>query len=474
MYQVKYINDPIIYELSEKLQSSSLFKTLIDETSETLFILTLFKDLFIELNTTGEVVLKDLSTNDIDTLYEGLYYFGYEQSIESLDKYVYNLEFRNAQKQVEEFILKYPGLITPDCLFKLNLTEEFFQSYYFDNNDHKFTTEIYDNKFLPNSFFKNNFSKCSKNHLENRAYLTEDFVEEFDLFGGPFITDCKELSEQFLEKHIDKIYMIDNVSEKFARKHLDKLNWSRIVFNKKISEKFFEDYYSEFKRRNLIENICMSETLPESFFERHKSDMTSNMSKVYICTNHNISELFFRRNPELIKWNSIFNNKNISEKFVRENIHRINWKSISNNPNMSIEFFEENINKLYWPDISYNKHIPESFFEKHLEILHWESIFANPNISEDFLQRHVHELPSFYFLNLISSNKVSEEFIYRNIHLINTNRKYYWYNSNLSLDFYEKYIHLVLNIYNISLYKIVDKCNKYKYKSWKKLNKSTS
>jgi hypothetical protein len=484
MYKVQYINDPVIYQLSEKMQSSDLFKTLI-ETGETVFTLNLFKELFIELNTTGlklnddmstndmstnDMSTNDMSTSDINTLYEGLYYFGYNEGIYRLDKYVYSLELKNTQKQIEEFILKYPGIVPDNCIFKLNLTEEFFQSYYFDKNH--LGSEIYDNKFLPNSFFKKNFSKCDKIQLKNRLYLTEDFVEEFNLFGGVYITDCKDLSEEFLERNIDKIDIIDNISEEFSRRHIEKLNWHRCVFNKKLSEAFFTDYYSEFKRRNLIDALCMSRTLSESFFERHKADITSHMSKVYLSINSNISEKFFRRNPELIEWNSIWINKNISEKFARDNIHKVNWKAISNS-NMSLEFFEKHLYKLYLPDLCYNKYIPESFFEKHIDTLNWESLFANPSISEEFLERNIKHITGFYFKKLITYDKVSEEFVNRNKHLMTHfyGEKFHWYNSNLSLGFYERHIHLVKMIDNISIYKIIDKCKKYKYNSWKKLNK---
>ena len=151
MYTVKYTDDPVLYTVSEKMKSASLFKSLI-QTGETLFNLNLFRELFIELNSTGDLVPNSSSIDYIENLYEALYYFGYNSGIDTLDKYVYNIELNNAQKQVEEFIIKYPGVITDDCLFKLNLSEEFFQKYYFDNNHQ--STEIYDNKFLPNSFFK--------------------------------------------------------------------------------------------------------------------------------------------------------------------------------------------------------------------------------------------------------------------------------------------------------------------------------
>lgn len=368
MYRVKY--QGVIYQLSEKMQKASLFETLIS-AGETFFKLKLFKELFIQLNKTGELDLSkhQYSTDEINNLYEGLYYFGYNPGIDSVDKYVYNLELNNAQKQVEEFIIKYPGVITEDCLLKLNLSEEFFQKYYFSNNNQ--ATEIYDNKFIRNSFFKKNFAKCDRYQLENRLYLTEDFVEEFKLFRGCYITDCKHLSEELLERHIDEIELIDNVSEEFTRRHISKLNWHRAIFNKKLSEAFFTEYYSEFRRRNLIDTLCMNTTLPESFFELHKADITSDIAKYNLCLNNNISENFFRRNPELIDWCYIWCNKNISEKFVREYIHRVNWKAVSNS-NMSVEFFEEFIKQLYWPDLCYNKYIPEWFFQKHIErLLYW-------------------------------------------------------------------------------------------------------
>jgi len=470
MYTVKYKDDPVIYTLSEKMKTSSLFESL-TETGETLYNLKLFREVFIELNSTGDLVPISSSIDYIENLYEGLYYFGYKPGIDTLDKYVYNIELKNAQKGVEDFILKYPGVVIDDCLLKLNLSEEFFQKYYFDKDNQ--APEIYENKFLPNSFFKKNLVKCNINYLQNSPYITEDFVEELGLFNRDYISDCKYISEHFIERHIHKIDIIDNVSEQLARRHISKLNWSRIIFNEKISEAFFTQYYEEFKRRNLIATLCMSRTLSESFFEKHKADLTSHSCKVYLSMNSNISENFFRRNPELIDWNSIWLNKKISEKFIRDNIHRANWKAISNNPNLSVEFLEEYIKKLYWPDICYNKHIPEPFFQRHLTKLDWESIFANPNISEEFLQKNLEEMTSYYFWKLICSNKVSEEFITRNIDKylrLYSTKKCFWYNSNLPITFYEKYIELVSTISNLSIYKIIQNCTKYKYNTWKNLN----
>jgi hypothetical protein len=471
MYKVKFNSKS--YDLSEHMKSSSLFEALIN-TGENVFTLTLFPEIFIQLNTKGRLDLSSshYSPEQIDHFYEALYYFGYNQAIELLDSCVYNIELNSARSEIIDFILKYPNTISQECLLKLNLGEEFFQSYYFDKNCTE--PEIYENKFLPNSFFKKNFSKCNIYHLQNRPYITEDFVEELGLFNSSYISDCKYISEHFIERHIDKIEMIDNVSEELARRYISKLNWSRIIFNEKISEAFFTDYYEEFKRRNLIATLCMSRTLPESFFQKHKSDLTSHSCKVYLSTNSNISENFFRRNPELIDLRSIWLNKNISEKFIREHIHTPNWKAISNNPNLSLEFLEEYIKHLYWPDICYNKHIPEPFFQIYLKKLDWESIFANPNISEEFLQQNIHEMTRYYFMKLICCNKVSEEFVTRNIEeilrLYYTTEKYNWYNSNLSLGFYKKYIDLVGTISNLSIYKIMQKCKKYKYNSWKKLN----
>ena len=100
MYTVKYTDDPVLYTLSEKMKSASLFKSLI-QTGETLFNLNLFRELFIELNSTGDLVPNSSSIDYIENLYEAVYYFGYNSGIDTLDKYVYNIELNNAQKQVE-------------------------------------------------------------------------------------------------------------------------------------------------------------------------------------------------------------------------------------------------------------------------------------------------------------------------------------------------------------------------------------
>jgi hypothetical protein len=469
MFTVSYENDPEIYVLSEMMKSCSLFQTLI-ETGDTNFCLKLERNIFLQLNNNGRLSLENLSLTEIDSLYEGLYYFGCNFGLDQVDEYVYQKELKEARTEVEGFILEYPNVVSD--IHCIDLSESFFQSFYFDC-DHPQKHFLYINPYLKDSFFRKNIAKCDKTLLLNRVYMTEDFVEEFELFGGMYLTDCKNLSEEFLEKHIDKIEYIDSLSEQFTRRHLDKVNWTRIVFNRKISEAFFEEYYHMVNIQ--ISYLCMNNQMSEGFFERHILDIRK-PAEMYLSMNNSISEAFFRKHPTLINWDTIFYNKNISEKFIRENLDRVNWRCISNSSTMSEEFFEEFLHKLYWPDISYNKHISEAFFQKHIRRLNWECICYNPSITEEFIEMNIEYINSYDYKYLITMNqKVSEEFIIRNEEKMKLFQEpnmgfFSWFNPNISISFYRKHINNIDKLCGISIYKIVDRCSKYRYNSWKKLN----
>ena len=61
------------------------------------------------------------------------------------------------------------------------------------------------------------------------------------------ISECQQLSEQFIEKYKDKVNWYDisryqKLPEPFIEKHKDKVDWCEISWCQQLSEQFIEKY----------------------------------------------------------------------------------------------------------------------------------------------------------------------------------------------------------------------------------------
>jgi hypothetical protein len=82
-------------------------------------------------------------------------------------------------------------------------------------------------------------------NLIDKKYSEEELEENIIFFNGihwHIVSIYQTLSEEFIEKHSDKvswdkISQYQKLSEKFIKKHMDKIDIETLMINKKISKK---------------------------------------------------------------------------------------------------------------------------------------------------------------------------------------------------------------------------------------------
>src|SRR5574344_694303 len=112
--------------------------------------------------------------------------------------------------------------------------------------------------------------------IEEIKDIEKFFDENIDKyeFDWSYISQFQKLSEDFIEKHINKVnwYRISKyqtISESFIEKHIDKVEWDYISKYQKLSEEFIEKYIDKIYWYFISEY----QTLSEEFIEKHKNKL---------------------------------------------------------------------------------------------------------------------------------------------------------------------------------------------------------
>ena len=154
------------------------------------------------------------------------------------------------------------------------------------------------------------------------------------------IEEIKDI-EKFFEENMDNfevdlnyISMYQKLSEEFIEKHIDKVNWCCISIN---------------------------QTLSEEFIEKHIDKVDWN----WISSNQKLSEEFIEKYKDKVDWYYISIYQKLSEKFIEKYKDKVNWRYISRCQKLSEEFIDKHFDKVYWGYISEYQTLSESFIEKH-------------------------------------------------------------------------------------------------------------
>jgi hypothetical protein len=96
----------------------------------------------------------------------------------------------------------------------------------------------------------------------------EDNILFFDESDWKKISWSQKLSEEFIEKHSDKVYWLwisayQNLSEAFIEKYSDKVDWIDVSERQKLSEQFIEKHKDKIKIDLLIHNKNISNKIKE-------------------------------------------------------------------------------------------------------------------------------------------------------------------------------------------------------------------
>ena len=151
--------------------------------------------------------------------------------------------------------------------------------------------------------------------IPNIEKFFNDNIKKFKV-DWAYISKFQTLSEEFIEKHIDKVY------------------WGNISINQKLSESFIERNIGEIE----WDWISGYQKLSESFIGKHK---------------------------DKVNWYNISKHQTLSEEFIEKHIDKVYWYYISIYQKLSEEFIEKHIDKVDWGNISQYQTLSEEFIEKH-------------------------------------------------------------------------------------------------------------
>lgn len=410
---------------NEDIQKIPFFSNLLTLTNDETVIELKFGEKYIE-QIIGYV------KNDSTSLFDNFY-----GKSESIKKEIYQV-FDYYQIDKEEFEKKLHN-------YHCSKVEAFFEKYGKLNDYLHERNELYllcANSSLSESFFEKRIKsgkQISWNGLCNNNNMSEAFFERYvDNIDWDWISMNDNVSESFFEKYNNRLnwhwrYICrnSNLSEKFFEKHLDKIDWNALCINTNISEEFFEKHILKLLQLQDWGNLCRNSGLSEAFLER-----------------------LIEKYRYKIQWDNLSGNKNISESFIEKYF------------NLSSKEIERNKISVDWLSISFNDNLSESFFEKYREKVDWEALCCNKNISTSFLLKYMPKtLKNIFWAS--GSKKFSEDFFekYGNLrgelidmnYTINNfgfysddekyckvNWRYLCENENLSDDFFEKYMDVLM------------------------------
>ena len=163
------------------------------------------------------------------------------------------------------------------------------------------------------------------------------YYKSLDDVNWHYISERKNLSENFIREFKDKVYWIDisyyqNLSENFIKEFQNSVNWSYISLRQKLSEEFIR----EFQNRVNWEYISKYQKLSENFIR----EFQDKVNWIYISTNQNLSENFIREFKDNVYWIIISIYQKLSENFIREFKDKIYWCYIIRFQKLSDDFIE--------------------------------------------------------------------------------------------------------------------------------------
>ena len=162
---------------------------------------------------------------------------------------------------------------------------------------------------------------------DKRLFLVEAFGEVITV-GNKSVTNKIKIIEEIsnIEKFFDEniknfefdwnyISKIQKLSEEFIEKNIDKVDWYYISKNQTLSESFIEKHIDK------VDWYCISkyQTLSEDFIEKY-------IDKVYwyfISKCQKLSKLFIEKHSNKVDWNCIFQWQTLSKEFRQKHKDKI-------------------------------------------------------------------------------------------------------------------------------------------------------
>jgi hypothetical protein len=240
---------------------------------------------------------------------------------------------------------------------------------------------------------------------------------------------CKtnKLSEEFIEKHIDKwdkngwysISWYQELTPQFVRKWADKIDWMGIIFSYHLDGDFILEHWERFSQKIAKYDLIL-----------------------YLCKRQKLSREVIEKYGDVLTWNWVLSKSKVDEDLLLRYQHHLNFELAVVKQSLSLDFIKKHVGKLF--DMTFvcrYQKLTEKFIKDNLDLMdknmqNWHFISCNNKIklSEKFIQEYKDKLS---IKEISQTNKLSEEFIRENISEIDfdgISKK-----SKLSIDFIKEF-----------------------------------
>jgi hypothetical protein len=452
------------YVLNPLLYSSDLFKTLI-QTGDKEFHLKEYEDTFRALNTDTLHISLDASVDEINSLNIQLDYFGYEPSIEYLNKKIFEIESLREYKNTYDFLDANKDNILFGSVSNTKLPLEFCDKYKFLLGKDYLST----NENITEEFIVRNSNRMDLYGLNMRYNYSVEFLDKYPKFIVWYhLALNKHIPESFFEKFISfeegkdnsqfwaNISLNTNISETFLEKYIHKINFTSLSKNTNITERFARKYIHKLDFYELSMNTGLSNEFLDNYSEK--------IHWARFSRYNNISDWFYDKHEANIDKSELSKNQNLTQEFVKKYIHILNEKLlIINNKKLPFEFV--------YNTLSTFKSIREAINNKN-------SIF----ISDDYVLQYLLGLAPEHIIvylrydnkhcSYLSQNKnLSEEYIVKDLLIRNPDMLEEISSfKSITISILRNYYHLIapITLTNFSIGPALRKVKKYKSTQWKK------
>jgi len=284
-------------------------------------------------------------------------------------------EFKNIwiyEKQIE-YIKSHSNISWHTVLKNKFLSEEFLEQYM-----DRFANRIHEYQYLSNTFMENNKSKINWNQIGMYQNLSEEFIlNNSDVITSELLENIimyQKVSSKILDTYISEAKYIDwvsiittqDLSEDFIEKHEDKINMDLVSKYQKLSIGFIEKHISKLDLDLLIVNNNFDDDFIMKYIKGFSLDQLLKYSKFkdkYMNGKVSVSNII-----SLFEYQKL-NQKEIDKKLIKykEELKSSGfyWLQLSRYQKLSEEFMNNNFSNLYLEDICEYQVLSKRFVKKY-------------------------------------------------------------------------------------------------------------
>jgi hypothetical protein len=264
---------------------------------------------------------------------------------------------------------------------------------------------------------------CSKYFLPHT--FIEKHLDKFNELSWSAISASQRLSEDFVERHqdkinFDKVFTFYNLEESFIRKYSDRVSTARILATQKLSI----NYLDEIVNSQNIATMILTQRLNAGFINKH----IDKVKEYYdTCDDNNVLKIWYR----------ILDEQKVGTKFIEKYAEYFDekcWNVLSEKQRMSQSFMIKNMDKVRLDRIRGNVKLDIDFIDNYGDILNWDNIVRYQTLNTEIIDKYADDLVKHYY-SLVRKYKLSEEFIEKSCH-----QPYTWGHTCASQDLSETFM----------------------------------